>query len=102
MNISQNIFHHDELFTIGVEEEYMLCDPDTGDLIDRAGEIMDLLDEDLKSRYSYELIMSEIEVNTAVCNSVNMALKEISLLRDNGLERNFRNFKYNCEPTYNS
>ena len=83
MNISQNIFHHDELFTIGVEEEYMLCDPDTGELIDRAVEIMDLLDDDLKSRYSYELILSEIEVNTSVCNSVNMAMKEISFLRNN-------------------
>ena len=83
MNISQNIFHHDELFTIGVEEEYMLCDPDTGELINRADEIMDLLEKDLKPRYSYELILSEIEVNTSVCNSVNMAMKEISYLRNN-------------------
>ena len=80
MNISHNIFHHDELFTIGVEEEYMLCDPDTGELINRADEIIDLIEEGLKSRYSYELILSEIEVNTSVCNSVNKAMKEISFL----------------------
>ena len=52
MNISHNIFQHDDLFTIGVEEEYMLCDPDTGELINRADEIMHLLEKDLKPRYS--------------------------------------------------
>ena len=66
MNISSNIFHHDKLFTIGVEEEYMHCHPVTGELIDKANDIINNLDEDLKSRYSYELILSEIEVNTSV------------------------------------
>ena len=86
MNISHNIFHHDDLFTIGVEEEYMLCDPVSGELINRADEIMDLLDKDLKPRYSYELILSEIEVNTSVSNSVKMAMKEISFLRNNTMK----------------
>ena len=83
MNISNNIFQHDNLFTIGVEEEYMLCQADTGDLIDRADEIMHHLDEGMKPRYSYELILSEIEVNTSVCSSVKEAMKEISFLRNN-------------------
>ena len=38
MNISKNIFHHKKLFTIGVEEEYMLCDSISGDLVDKADE----------------------------------------------------------------
>ena len=46
--MSPNIFKHDNLFTIGVEEEYMLCHPATGELIDRANEIIDLLDLDIK------------------------------------------------------
>ena len=83
MNISHNIFHHDNLFTIGVEEEYMLCHPQTGELINKADEIMNVLEFDLKDRYSYELLLSEIEVNTSVCNSVNEAIKEISFLRKN-------------------
>ena len=78
MSISGNIFQHDKLYTIGIEEEYMLCDPDTGELIDRANEIMHSLDYILKPRYSYELILSEIEVNTSVCNSVADAIEEIS------------------------
>ena len=50
MNKAQNIFHHDKLFTIGVEEEYMLCCPDSGDLINRANEIMQNLDEELQNK----------------------------------------------------
>ncbi len=83
MSNSHNIFQHDKLFTIGVEEEYMLCDPNSGELIDRADEIMGYLEESLKPRYSYELILSEIEVNTSVCISVNEVMQEISFLRNN-------------------
>ena len=81
MKKTSNTFQHDNLFTIGVEEEYMLCHPDTGDLVDRADEIMYLLDKDLKDRYSYELILSEIEINTSICHSVDETMKEISSLR---------------------
>ena len=83
MSISHKIFHHDNLFTIGVEEEYMLCHPDTGELIDRANEIIKLLDKKMKSRYSYELILSEIEVNSSVCKTVNETMQELSYLRMN-------------------
>ena len=40
MSKTQNIFQHKELFTIGIEEEYMLCNPDSGELTNRANEIM--------------------------------------------------------------
>ena len=76
MNISQNIFHHNNLFTIGVEEEYMLCHPVTGDIINKADEIITDLNKELKERYSYELLLSEIEVNTSVCHSVNDVIKD--------------------------
>ena len=64
MTISSKKFQHNRSFTIGVEEEYMLCHPETGDLINRADEIMESISQELKHRYSYELILSEIEVNT--------------------------------------
>ena len=81
MEITSKNFQHNNLFTIGVEEEYMLCHPGTGNLVDRADEIMHLLDKDLKARYSYELILSEIEVNTSICRSVDETMNEISYLR---------------------
>ena len=76
-------FEHNNPFTIGVEEEYMLCDPETGNLINRADEIMNKLTNDIKARYSYELILSEIEVNTSVCKTVTEAMEEIIFLRNN-------------------
>ena len=62
---SSSKFQHNNPFTIGVEEEYMLCSPETGNLINRANEIMANIPDDFKARYSYELILSEIEVNTS-------------------------------------
>ena len=40
MSIVPNNFRHKNPFTIGVEEEYMLCHPESGELKDRADEIM--------------------------------------------------------------
>ena len=83
VDTSRNIFHHNNLFTIGIEEEYMLCHPKTGELINKADEIIHHLDGAFKPRYSYELILSEIEVNTSICKSVNEAIQEIAFLRNN-------------------
>jgi len=66
-----------KLFTIGVEEEYMICDRQSHELTDRADQIMSYLDDDEKDRYSYELLLSEIESNTPICNNVKEAISEI-------------------------
>jgi len=76
-----SVFEHARPFTIGVEEEYMLCDPETGDLVNRANEFMAALPEDAKRRFSYELMLSEIESNTPVCGTVSEAVGEIIKLR---------------------
>ena len=68
-------------FTIGIEEEYMICDPKSGDLVNRADQIMQNLNSNKKQRFSYELIQSEIESNTSVCNTVNEAVEELISLR---------------------
>ena len=39
----------------------MLCDPNSGELISKANEFMECLSEEEKERFSYELILSEIE-----------------------------------------
>ena len=52
--MSKNIFNHSNPFTLGVEEAHMICNPMTGDLINRANEIMDSLPVDLKK----DLVMS--------------------------------------------
>ena len=82
MSQESNQFRNNKPFTIGVEEEYMLCHPETGDLINRADEIMAAIPLNLKQRYSYELLLSEIEINTSVCNTVSEAMDEILFLRN--------------------
>ena len=80
----QNIiksFNH-EPYTVGIEEEYMICDPSSGDLINKAHEIMGALDSQVKDRFSYELIQSEIESNTPVCANINKSIEEVLKLRN--------------------
>lgn len=78
-----NLFNHKNPYTIGIEEEYMLCSPHDGELVSRADEIINSLNSEMLKRYSYELILSEIEINTSVCKSVDEALEEIVFLRNN-------------------
>ena len=40
-----DLFTHDQSYTVGVEEEYMLCHPSTGDLVPRADRILAHLDK---------------------------------------------------------
>ena len=66
-------------FTIGIEEEYMICNPQDGDLVDKASFIMNNFKD--SERFSYELIESEIEANTSVHYEINDAIKELGFLR---------------------
>jgi len=67
-------------FTIGIEEEYMICDPLNGDLVDKASFIMNSFKN--SDRFSYELIESEIEANTSVHYKINEAIAELGVLRN--------------------
>jgi len=79
---SSKVFNHSHPFTIGVEEEYMICDPSSGELINRANEIMGAIDVDRQKRFSYELLLSEIEINTSVCKNVDETVRELCELRN--------------------
>ena len=68
-------------FTIGIEEEYMICNPKTGDLVDRASLIMEYFKTIMPDRFSFELIEAEIESNTSVHYEIRNAIKELSKLR---------------------
>jgi len=67
----------EKLFTIGVEEEYMICNPKSYDLIDKADEILKNIDKNKKNNFSYELLLSEIEANTNICIDSSTAIDEI-------------------------
>ena len=75
----KKLFKQKRNYSIGVEEEFMICDPVTGRLIDKASDIMDRVKD--KNRYSYELLLSEIETNTPICDSVESSIKYLSKYR---------------------
>lgn len=74
-------FNRNTSLTLGVEEEFMFCSPETGDLVDAVEDFMAELDESVKPRYSYELLLSEIETNTAVSRDVDEAIDNVIALR---------------------
>ncbi len=74
-------FQENSPLTIGVEEEFMLCSPDTGDLVQRVEEVMAEIDPEMSERFSYELLLSEIETNTEIAHTVDEAMGEVIRLR---------------------
>jgi carboxylate-amine ligase len=73
-----NIF---EQFTLGIEEEFQIVDPETRELRSHVSEILEegklLLGEKIKP----EMIQSMIEVGTGVCANIQEAREDISKLR---------------------
>ena len=97
------MFTHRNHFTLGVEEEYMLCDPQTGVLVNRATAIMEQLPAEETERFSYELIDSEIEINTPVSANVDEVMEHVARyrrkVRDMGEELGYRIGMSGTHPT---
>lgn len=69
-------------FTIGVEEEYLLVDKETRDLVsDPPPELMLECSKRCGDQVSPELMRSQIEIGTVICNSVSEASDELRRLR---------------------
>lgn len=69
-------------FTLGVEEEYLLVDRETRDLVvDPPAELMERCVKQLQEHVSPELMRAQIEVGTPVCKTVNDARDELRRLR---------------------
>ena len=68
-------------FTVGVEEEYLLVDAATGDLRPRAPAVLPAATEALGDQVQPELSMSQIEVETAVCQTLDEVRAELGRLR---------------------
>jgi glutamate---cysteine ligase / carboxylate-amine ligase len=70
-----------EQFTLGIEEEFQIVDPNTRELKSHVSEILDegklLLGEKIKP----EMIQSMIEVGTGVCANIHEAREDITKLR---------------------
>ena len=74
-------------FTIGVEEEYLLVDKETRALIiDPPESLMKEAEELCGGQVTSELLRSQIEIGTKVCNSVQEAREDLRCLRKNIVE----------------
>ena len=100
----RKIYSQKRDYSIGVEEEFMICDPMTGKLKNKANEIMSQVSD--KERYSYELLLSEIETNTPICDNVSDSIKFLSKqrkeLKNIGLKEDFRIGVSGTHPTASS
>lgn len=70
-----------ETMTLGVEEEYQLCDPRTGDLVPVVDEILAAAPPDLRERLGYELLHTVLEGNIEIATDVEDAIEKVRRLR---------------------
>ena len=68
-------------FTIGIEEEYLLVDPETGALAEAHPDLMDEATERLGAQVSPEFLQCQIEVGTGVHDTVGAAREDLTALR---------------------
>lgn len=68
-------------FTIGIEEEYMVMDPISRELISHDQKIVELAQKILKDRVKAEMHQAVVEVGTAICNNIDEAREDVRLLR---------------------
>ena len=72
----------DPSFTIGIEEEYLLIDPETRDLAaDPPQSILEECTRRVGDRVTPEFLRAQIEVGTKVCNSIADVTEDLRTLR---------------------
>ncbi len=73
--------HSEPSFTLGIEEEYLLVDAETLDLVEAPEELMQSCVDRLGKKVSPEFLRCQIEVGTGVCATVREAREDLSHLR---------------------
>lgn len=69
------------VFTLGVEEEYLIIDPETRDLRSHMSKIVDGAKIILQEQVKAEMHQSVVEVGTNICKNIKEARDEITFLR---------------------
>ena len=74
-------------FSIGIEEEYLLVDKTSRSLaINPPKSLLKECKELLGNQVTNELLLSQIEIGTKVCNNIQEAREDLSRLRKNIVE----------------
>jgi glutamate---cysteine ligase / carboxylate-amine ligase len=81
-SVLDHTFGAGEPYTLGVEEEYMLLDPESFDLVQHIEMVLDAIQGDeLASRINAELMQSVLEIATPVCQTAGDVMRELQTLR---------------------
>jgi len=78
-------------FSLGIEEEYQIIDPVTGELKSYITQLLDAGKLTMKEQVKAELHQSIVEVGTSVCNTPAEIKVEIARLRRGVMELAARN-----------
>ncbi|MDZ4715526.1 MAG: carboxylate-amine ligase [Cytophagales bacterium] len=70
-----------EKFTIGVEEEYMVVDPETRELTSHDQKIVEIASHVLQDQVKAEMHQAVVEVGTGICKDIDEARTDITRLR---------------------
>src|SRR3954454_9457785 len=86
-DVREHRFGTGQPFTVGVEEEYMLLDPETLDLVPRAESILAAeAGGDFAENVSPELFESLVGIQTRVCDGIPEAGSELRRIRQHAVE----------------
>jgi glutamate---cysteine ligase / carboxylate-amine ligase len=81
-SVLEHAFGHGAPYTLGVEEEYMLLDPESFDLVQRIDTVLAaIVGHEDEARMKPELMQSTLEVATPVCKTAGDAGRELRRLR---------------------
>src|SRR5437867_5743251 len=74
-------FGRSDPYTLGVEEEYMLLDAETLDLVQHVESVLAAVSEEREHRIHAELMQSVLEISTPVCRTIADVERELRELR---------------------
>jgi glutamate---cysteine ligase / carboxylate-amine ligase len=81
-SVLEHKYGQSDPFTLGVEEEYMLLDPETFDLVQHIDTVLSQVhEEEFVARIAPELMQSVLEISTPVCHNAADADAELRKLR---------------------
>jgi glutamate---cysteine ligase / carboxylate-amine ligase len=82
-SVLEHAFGQGDPYTLGVEEEYMLLDPDTFDLVQHIDTFLaTVVGHELEAQMKAELMQSVVEIATPVCQTAADVDRELRKLRE--------------------
>jgi carboxylate-amine ligase len=70
-----------DAFTLGVEEEFQIIDPDTGELVSRIDEVMGKAEPGMEENLQSELFQAVVETASDICADIDELREDICRLR---------------------